>query len=132
MIETLGAIVILTFIAVVIYIARLKPQPVKEKPQVQELAGAVTILADGYFEGNNVYNIRTSDGGRSWWVIKYHENTAPSIIGRLEEIHPQVLRNSEAWERLQQFVLEKGPISLNHNKGVKLLQASGFEVRQKN
>lgn len=92
--------------------------------------GGGTLLLTGEWIN---YNLKTFDGGRHWYAIKYDDEWGITIIGEAEEVYPGLLDHLDAWDSLSKRVAKRGPISLGDitEEDVQALQRLGFGVEQK-
>jgi len=82
--------------------------------------------------GSNInYDLRTFDGGLTWYAVERNNDWGFKIIGDSEEVYPGLLDHIEAMDRLTQHVQTNGAIDLSNLDNIKLLEDAGFEVKRK-
>ena len=86
-------------------------------------------MRESYIVDGNQYNLISYNSGEDWHVMLL-QGKKQSIVGRLEDIHPAVTRDPVAWEKLNEYVIKSGSISLSDRKGSRLLRNCGFDVRR--
>ncbi len=82
-----------------------------------------------YGGGTNVsYILKSFDGGKSWWDLKYDENR--KIIS-IEPADPKLIEHHDAMIELGNYVREHGSINGGDPAGINILEAAGFSVEVK-
>ena len=138
MIEIISILTIVFFITSIFVIYQYyrdhhKHQTV-EKDQIDSFIepnqkdGRLWLISQGYIEKGNILNLISDDGGVNWYVVE-HGIEDPPILGTLEETHREVFLHPKAWEKLKDYVRRNGTINLMDERGVRLLEKAGFEVR---
>lgn len=89
----------------------------------QSKVGSTLLLGDGKTPLN--YNLKTFDGGKSWWSVVYDDNF--KIIS-IEPADPEVVKHHDAMIQLGNYAREHGPINGSDPEGIKVLDAAGFTV----
>jgi hypothetical protein len=81
------------------------------------------------------YNLRSFDGGLTWYAVDVDSKTkALTIKGQAEEVFPGLMAHLDGWDRLFDYVSKKGPITFSGNRAaddLKVLENAGFEVTTK-
>lgn len=72
------------------------------------------------------YKLRTFDGGKSWYAV----NTDNEILGLSDKIYPGLLKSLNAWDKLTDYAIKNGPITLGNKKEIDLLKNAGFEIKE--
>ena len=76
------------------------------------------------------YNLRTFDGGRTWYAVEFDNESRMTILGEAEEVFPGLLDHISALDRLTEYAKLHGPITGNSQEGIEILEAAGFEVKE--
>ncbi len=110
-----------------VYSKKVKIKKV-EIPSSIDLQHCLYLVKQGYFYRDELLNAISADNGSSWYVIHNGDDDINEAIP-LEEKHPHVLINPYEWDKLKRYVKKNGPITLEDEIGLSLLEEAGFEIR---
>lgn len=126
--QLIGILIVIIALGVsLVFIFSRKKQPKSRKKT--KTTKALYLLNDSYVVEGRFFNMLSYNRGEDWMVLEYHEKRKPNIIGKIEDIHPQVMYDREYWHALIEYVRKKGSIALHDRRAVKMLKRCGFDVR---
>lgn len=64
----------------------------------------------GNFDKGLSYNLKTFDGGKTWYACEYGDNWELKILGEAEQVYPGLMANLDAWDRITNYAAKNGPI----------------------
>lgn len=79
------------------------------------------------------YDLRSWDGGKTWYVVDYNfDSKELKVIGEAEKIYPGLVKHLDAWDKLSERLTEKGePLDPTDSIDKKVLENAGFTVIKK-
>lgn len=93
------------------------------------------LWKSGATQGYGSYQLRSFDGGLNWYAVDTDvESGSVTIKGLAEEVFPGLLAELEGWDRLMDYAIKNGPITLSGNRAAEDLSAltgAGFTVETK-
>jgi len=75
------------------------------------------------------YNLRTFDGGRTWYVVNYDHDFRMTIVGESEKIYPGLLKHLDALNVVEERVVNKKTFDVKNKDDLKMLNDAGFSVK---
>ena len=122
--------VLLALLVLYVVLTRPRKSYTAAKPSREtKTTSVIFMLQDSYMVEGNQYNLLSYNQGEDWHVMLL-QGKKKSVVGRLEDVHPMVLRDQEAWLALVEYVVRFGAIHLSDRKGSRLLRNCGFDVRR--
>jgi len=86
-----------------------------------------TSLWPGSHGNMFMYDLRSFDGGRSWYAVKSKDNVL-IVLNEAETIYPGLLNSLAALDEVTTKVTANGPLKLSDPNDRKLLEGAGFQV----
>jgi len=80
------------------------------------------------------YNLRTFDGGRTWYQVEFDDEWRMKILGNVADLFPGLIETLDGIDALTDHVRENGAITLKdglHGQEAQLLRSAGFDVMAK-
>ncbi len=71
------------------------------------------------------YNIKSFDGGKSWWSVEYDDDRK---IVSIQPADPKLVAHYDAMVKLGKYAKEHGPINSGDAEGIQILEDVGFTV----
>jgi len=94
--------------------------------------GACYRRKQGWSLGYDNYDLRSFDGGRTWWAVESDiRNDSVKLLGPAEEVHPGLLDHLVAIDNLYRYVEENGSIVIGSGttpEEMGVLENAGFEL----
>ena len=85
------------------------------------------LQKQGWSKGFGNYDLRSLDGGKTWWEVERGPNGEVNIKG---PANPDLLRHLDGWDALVAHVERHGPLDLSSAQDLSLLTGAGFEVKR--
>jgi hypothetical protein len=73
--------------------------------------GGTLLWGDGKTAVN--YNLRSFDGGKTWYAYEYGKNWELKILGEAETVYPGLMKTLIAWDKIKEHVDKNGPIKMS-------------------
>jgi hypothetical protein len=93
------------------------------------------LCKQGWTSGYGKYDLRSFDGGVSWYAVERGSKTEEvKILGPAGDIHPGLMAELEGMEKLVNYVKKYGPIGANGgltSDDWLVLSGAGFSINQK-
>lgn len=123
-------------VAVVSFTAGTSYQKHRSVHDLQDLAyyRQTNLFQSGWSQGVGSYQLYSLNGGKNWWAVEQTEDGQVEIIGSAEEVFPGLLKRLRAWDDLEEYARENGPLTLSGDRAAIeqiVLEATGSTVKRR-
>ena len=85
-------------------------------------------------EAKNGYNLRSFDGGKTWYAAEQLADGSLKILGLSDVVYPGLLQHLHGMDALKNHVKKFGPLTFSGERTTedrKIAEAAGFTVERK-